>query len=131
MNILIVDDNALNRKVLIEYLAPYGHCDVATNGVDAVEQFEAELSTGSPYDLVLLDLMMPKMNGQNAMRSIRAIERQHRVSLREQAVIIIVTGVGAPEELLKTTDFDRNTGLLKKPVKQAELLAKLKRHGIL
>ncbi|MBF0427990.1 MAG: response regulator [Magnetococcales bacterium] len=129
MNILIVDDNAINRKILWEYLKSYGQCDMASNGVEAVEQFEAELATGNPYDLVLMDLMMPRMNGQNALNKIRDIERKHRVTMRDQVVIIIVTGASSPEELLKTSD--RNSGLLKKPVRQAELIDKLKRHGLI
>ncbi|MBF0213525.1 MAG: response regulator [Magnetococcales bacterium] len=131
MNILIVDDNPINRKMLLEYLARYGHCDIASNGVDAVDQFEAEFTTGNPYDLVLLDLMMPRMNGQNALRKIRAIERQYSVPAREQAVVIIVTAIGSPEDVLKTSEFDRNTDLIKKPVRQSELIAKMKSHGLL
>ncbi|MBF0294796.1 MAG: response regulator [Magnetococcales bacterium] len=130
MNILIVDDNPINRKMLWEYLKGYGACDMAGDGLEAVEQFEAELTTGNAYDLVLLDLMMPRMNGQNALRRIRAIERQYRIGAREQAVVIIVTGAGSPEELLKTTDTDHKTGILKKPVRMPELMGMLKRHGL-
>ncbi|MBF0179899.1 MAG: response regulator [Magnetococcales bacterium] len=131
MNILIVDDNPINRKMLWEYLKGYGVCDMAGDGMEAVEQFEAELTTGHAYDLVLLDLMMPRMNGQNALRRIRAIERQYRIGSRDQAVVIIVTGAGSPEELLKTTDTDFKTGILKKPVRLPELTGMLKRHGLL
>ncbi len=131
MNCLIVDDNPINRKVLLEYLAAYGNCDVAGNGLEAVEQFEAELTTGEPYDLILLDLMMPKMNGQNAMRKIRDIERKNNVQVREQVVIIIVTAVSSPKDMLMMSGCDRNTDVLKKPVKKVELMAKLKEYGLL
>ncbi|MBF0127969.1 MAG: response regulator, partial [Magnetococcales bacterium] len=48
MNTLIVDDIAENRTLLAEIIKPFAHCDVASNGQEAIEIFEAELMDGTP-----------------------------------------------------------------------------------
>ena len=60
MKILIVDDDFTSRKILLKYLAEYGQCDVAVDGEEAVEVFKLALNEWEAYDLVCLDIMMPK-----------------------------------------------------------------------
>lgn len=68
---LVVDDNPVNRMVLVKLMAKMGvECDVAEDGQKAVEKFiNAPVDT---YDIILMDLQMPVMNGYEATRAIRA-----------------------------------------------------------
>ena len=56
------------------FLARYGDCHIAVNGKEAVEAFRIGFECGEPYDLVCMDIMMPEMDGQTAVKEIRALE---------------------------------------------------------
>jgi signal transduction histidine kinase/DNA-binding response OmpR family regulator/HPt (histidine-containing phosphotransfer) domain-containing protein len=71
--ILLVEDNEINQMVASEMLASVGlHVDVAENGQVAIDRVAACLAGGQPYDLVLMDMQMPVMDGVTASRLIRA-----------------------------------------------------------
>ena len=70
-HILVVDDIEVNRIILVKILSTLGaSCDTAGNGQEAVEKFEA--SQPGEYDLILMDVQMPVMNGYEATRAIRS-----------------------------------------------------------
>ncbi|MEO5345808.1 MAG: response regulator [Magnetococcus sp. YQC-9] len=125
MNVLIVDDIPENRSLLADILKPFAHCDVATNGQEAVEIFEAELVDGTPYDLVLLDIMMPIMDGQEALKKMRALEQEFQVTEENRAAIIMVTAVDALSEITEAFDVGGCTDYLNKPITRGKLLVKL------
>lgn len=71
ISILLVEDNVLNQKLIFLNLAKYGFkIDVANNGQEALDKL-----TGQSYDLVLMDLMMPVMDGLEATMRIREKEK--------------------------------------------------------
>ena len=115
--VLIVDDEAVNLRVLANFLADAGHhVSTASNGPDALDALE-----GEGFDLVLLDVMMPKMSGYEVCRTIR---QSHAI---EQLPVIFLTA--------KTQEADRIAGFaeggndyLHKPVTKAELLARVSLH---
>lgn len=81
-SILIVDDNELNREVAIDFLSPHGYqVDEAKDGAEAVE-----LVKQNDYDVVLMDIMMPIMDGVEATKQIRAMK-----GFEEPPKIIAVT----------------------------------------
>ena len=83
VNILIVEDNQLNLEIAMELLEISGaRIDTAVNGRDAVDRFSA--SAEQYYDLILMDVQMPVMDGYQAARAIRALPR------RDAGTVIII-----------------------------------------
>ena len=74
MKTLIVDDDFSSRLLLQTVLSKYGECHVAVDGTEAVEAFRATKEQGPDYDLICMDIMMPRMDGQTAVREIRELE---------------------------------------------------------
>ena len=73
---LIVDDDPACRRLLKHFLSPYGHCDLAFDGREAIAAVRIAMDNESPYDLICLDIMMPEMDGQTALREIRGLEEE-------------------------------------------------------
>ncbi|MEO5334829.1 MAG: response regulator [Magnetococcus sp. YQC-5] len=125
MNILIVDDLLNNRKLLRDHLKPYGNCDMVSNGMEAIEMFEAELVDGTPYDLILLDIMMPELNGQDVLKEIRRIERNHNIPEDNKTIIIMVTAVDSNQNILKAFYQGGCNDYIVKPFMKEDLIKKL------
>ncbi len=73
-NILVCEDDFATRSILTRMLVGYGEIDTAVNGREAVEAHRAAVEQGQPYDLIFLDVMMPELDGQNALKAIRKAE---------------------------------------------------------
>ncbi len=86
--ILIVDDEPVNCKLLREYLAEIACCDAVLTGAEALQMFETAQKTRNGYDLVLLDIAMPEMDGLEVLEKIRVFEEQRGIPLGKGAKII-------------------------------------------
>ena len=121
--ILLVEDNELNREIAQEILREYGFLvDTAENGAVAVEK----VSTAVPgsYDLVLMDVQMPIMDGYTATRKIRALDDPARATLP----IIAMTANAFDEDRRNALESGMN-GFLSKPIVIGDLVQEL--HKIL
>ena len=90
MKILLAEDDFVTRKFMLNFLSKYGECDVAVDGLEAVEAFALAFEDGEPYDLVCLDIMMPVMDGYQALKEIRDVEKKMNIA-EEKAVKVIMT----------------------------------------
>ncbi|MEW6304148.1 MAG: response regulator [Verrucomicrobiota bacterium] len=91
LKILLVDDNDVNRRVAVRMLKQMGYeADTATNGVEAVEAVR-----GGRYDLVLMDVQMPELDGMEATRRIRAWEESD-TNITKGTVIVAMTANAMP-----------------------------------
>ena len=118
-HILLVEDNELNREIAQEILREYGfQVDTAENGEVAVEKVSAA-APGS-YDLVLMDIQMPVMDGYMATKKIRSLEDSDLANIP----IIALSANAFEEDRKASTDAGMN-GHLAKPVNVSELLKML------
>jgi two-component system, chemotaxis family, chemotaxis protein CheY len=99
MKSLVAEDDATNRKLLKAFLSRYGECDIAVDGSEAVNAVLLAIESRREYDLVCMDLRMPQMDGQEAIREIRRQEAAGRVS---KAAKIIVTTIHTDSDSIAT-----------------------------
>ena len=93
MRILLAEDDFITRKFMMNFLSKYGECDVTVDGMEAVDAFMMALEEGNPYDLVCLDIMMPVMDGYQALVGIRNLEKERNIPEEKCAKVIMATAL--------------------------------------
>lgn len=93
MKALVVDDDYITSMVLQEIMLAYGGADIAQNGEEAVRSFRNALESGDPYNVVVLDIMMPEMDGQEALENIREIESKYNIEGTDKCKVIMCTAL--------------------------------------
>lgn len=127
MKVLIVDDDFYSRSMLHDMLRSLGQCDIAVNGEEAVFAFRKAIETGEPYDLICLDLVMPEMDGQEALQEIRAIEREEMERHPSmETKVIVTTMLDDKKETHDAFFLGGATSYLVKPIEEDKLLGELK-----
>jgi len=129
MKTLIVEDDFTSRLLLQTLLAPYGECHVAVNGKEAVNAFSSASQGGDTYDLICMDIMMPEMDGQAALRKIRALEETAGIQPPGGVKIIMVTAVSDTKSVFASYQ-DLCDGYLFKPIETDKLVGYLKSFGL-
>lgn len=127
---LVVDDDELGRELISQYLEGVAVCEMAENGVKAVDMFRDAFEGGQPYDLVILDIMMPEMDGHAAAKEIRLIEKEWGVSIQEGVSILIISSLNTPGDVIKAYCSAKSAAHLVKPVHPEKLLATLSKMGL-
>lgn len=100
MKILIAEDDRVSRTLIAKFLQGYGECDLVVDGLEALDAFLMALRDQEPYDLICLDIMMPKADGISTLKAIRDLEESHGVE-KESRVKIIMTTALAEAQLVK------------------------------
>jgi two-component system, chemotaxis family, chemotaxis protein CheY len=125
MRALLVEDDFSSRLLLQTFLSRYGECHIAVNGREAVEAFRSRLAEGKRYDLICMDLMMPEMDGREALRQIRALEAANGIRSNAGAKIIMTTAANDIEDVMRCFR-ELCDAYLVKPVNLGTLLDKMK-----
>jgi len=121
LRILLVEDNAVNQLFALRLLEKHGHTvSVAANGRKALEEFEKET-----YDVILMDVQMPEMNGWEATRAIR--EKEMSTGRHIPIVAMTAHAMKGDEERCLTAGMD---AYLTKPIRTKELIAVLDEIGV-
>ena len=125
MRALIVDDDFYSRSIIHDLLRVHASCDIAVNGEEAVFAFKKALKEGNQYDLICLDLVMPEMDGHQALREIRAIERETDVPPQKETKVIVTTMLDDKKETHDAFFLGGATSYLVKPIDETKLIAEL------
>ena len=130
MKALIVEDDFTSRFLLQEILKEYGTSHVAVNGKEAVQAVELSLKSEEPYQLICMDIMMPEMDGQSAVKEIRALEESNGIMSTDGAKIIMTTTLN---DLKNVSAAYSNLcdGYLTKPIDKKRLIQELQKFGII
>jgi len=104
MRILIAEDDLAGRKILQKFLSTYGECDIAIDGLEALDCFLQAHNEKNLYDMICLDIMMPKLDGIKVLRAIRDIEKQKGIDEKSRVKIIMTTALNERKVVLEAYD---------------------------
>ena len=105
MKILLAEDDFATRKFMLNFLSKYGECDVTVDGMEAVDAFMMALEDEEPYDLICLDVMMPVLDGYQALKAIRDIETERRIPEESRVKIIMTTALNEERNVKKAFEM--------------------------
>ena len=131
MKCLIVEDDFISRRILKELLAAKFDCDIAVNGEEAIQSFKLAHEGKRPYDLICMDIMMPGIDGQEALRRIRELERELAIPPSLEAKVIMTTALDDPKTVVQSFYAAGATSYIVKPISKQRLMAELRKLGLL
>ncbi len=129
MRILIAEDDEAARWSMGQMVQEYGECEKVTDGEKAVEAFRMAWHENRPYDLILMDIMMPRMDGQAALERIREIERSQGIADVEEVKAIMVTALEDPKSVVQAFYQGGASSYLVKPIEKEKLQEELGKLG--
>lgn len=130
MKILLAEDDFASRKFMSKLLGDYGECDVTVNGLEAVDAYLMALEDDDEdnYELVVLDVMMPMLDGYQVLSTIRKIETDKNISVDKRVKVIMTTALNEEINVKKAMEIgcDAYVG---KPVNVEKFTILLERLG--
>ncbi len=127
MKTLIVDDELTSRELLSMILKAYGAVDTAADGLEGLKAYNLALER-EPYDLIMLDIMLPRMDGQQVLKSIRRIEQERGLVGPEQVKIVMISALGDFSNVSQAF-ASACTSYMTKPILADKVRAELARLG--
>lgn len=121
MNILIIDSNHEHRKMLVRLLTNYGMCDVADNSIDGVRAFMRAFDEHNPYQVLMIDAQLPRIDAAALLATMRFIERQYHGT---PSKVMIALPPDSPRLPVLRED-DRWDALFLKPYSDMEIVKAL------
>lgn len=131
MKILIAEDDYVNRRFLFKFFSQYGDCDMVVNGEEAVSAVMFSLEEDEPYDLICLDIMMPKLDGLKALKMISSIEKDSSINKDKLSKKFVITALDNAKDVQKAFELGCEV-YVTKPINTAkliEVMEKLKLEG--
>lgn len=130
MRILIVEDDFGSRRYLQVLLQDLARCDVVVDGEEAVEAVRLAWEENDPYGLILLDIMMPNVDGHEALKRIRILEREIGVKDVDHVAVIMTSALEDPRNVVEAYNQGGADAYLVKPIDRDRLLAQIRDLGI-
>lgn len=119
MKILIAEDDKVSEILMNNYLKGFGECHMVNDGKQAYDAFIEAFHT-FPFDLICLDIMMPVMTGQEALKKIREYENKNGRTGLDQTKIIMVTALDQKDEIMEAFNSGCESYIIK-PVSKSDI----------
>ncbi len=129
MKILIVEDDYAGRLLMERYLSDYGKCNSVDDGQHALDAYRAALDSEEPYRIIMLDIMLPTMNGQEILRSIREIEKERGIHPADFVKVIMTSALSDPKNIVQAFNEGSADSYLVKPINKKTLHRELEKLG--
>lgn len=130
MRILIVEDDVASCFVLKKFVGPIGEVHVAGDGESALEKFKTALEEETPFHLIFLDIMLPKLDGQDVLKKVRMLERDRGKNPVDAVKVVMMTALSDPNNVLQAFNEGQADSYLVKPIEYVKLIQELKKIGI-
>jgi two-component system, chemotaxis family, chemotaxis protein CheY len=130
MRILVVEDDYISRRLLCRYLEPFGNCEEAVNGHEAIDAIRRSLAADQYFDLICLDIMMPGMDGQQVLVLLREMEMNNGRPLGKGAKVIMTSAMEENQYILQAMNASAD-GYVVKPIEKRSFIETLKETGLL
>jgi len=131
LRILIVEDEPVNREFLVLSLRGLGNCHTVACGEDAVSAQQAALERNEPFDVVFLDIMLPGINGLQALEQLRALEDRHAVPPDRRVPVIVTTTLDDDQTASRAFIHGQALSYMTKPFRAAQVREELSKLGLL
>jgi two-component system, chemotaxis family, chemotaxis protein CheY len=126
MRCLIVEDDTVSSMALEQMMKKYGSCEVVTDGSQAAERFQQAHAAQNPFNLILMDIMMPEVDGLQAVLNIRKSEADMGITYMHRVKVIMTTALTDPRTVMKALyEVDANSYLIK-PIRVQKLEEELR-----
>ena len=131
LKILIVEDDFMVRQVIRDILDEYGVVDIAVNGEEAVQAFRVAWRKHAPYDLICMDIMMPTMDGNEALVKIRDVEKTLGITVSEEVKVIMISALDDAKTVVKAYSKGGATSYIVKPIEKERLIMEMRAIGLI
>lgn len=121
MKMLVADDEFNNRVLLRKILEPYGEVDLVIDGQEAVDAFTLAHAENTPYDVVFMDIMMPNMDGHQAVQTMRKKEAEMGLLPQDEVKVVMVTALDSAKDAMKAYYRDGCTDYVTKPITKSKI----------
>lgn len=129
MRILIAEDDLASRKFMYKFLSQYGECDITVDGIETVDAFLMAWDENKPYELICLDIMMPKLDGLKALKIIRDMELQKGIEASNRVKIIMTTALNEKNMVLNSFETGCEA-YASKPIDTEKFVEVMKKLGL-
>lgn len=130
MRTLIVEDTLINQEFLKMIMADWGECIVVESGEAAVAVFADSLEN-SPFDIIFMDIMLPGIDGLQALERIRALETQKGITPGNEAKAIITTALDDDGKASRAYIHGQAISYITKPIRQNIIEDELRKFGLI
>ena len=131
MKTLIVEDSPVNKEFLSVIVSPHGEFVAVESGEEAVEAFDDSLKHGESFDLIFMDIILPGMDGLQALEKIRASEEDAGVPDNSLAKVVITTALDDDQKAQRAFFQGRAVSYLTKPFTVTKITDELKKLGFI
>ncbi len=129
MKILIAEDDLVSRKYLNKVLSKYGQCDLVIDGLEAIDAYMMSMREAEPYNLICLDIMMPKLDGVKVLKTIRELEKQEGITTENRTKIIMTTALSETQVIQTSLEYGCDA-YASKPIDVIKLIEVMQRIGL-
>ncbi len=130
MKILVAEDDFASRRFLAKFLSQFATVDITVDGVEALDAYLLAEKDNSPYDLICLDIVMPKVDGVEVLKSIRDYESSKGIMPDKRVKIIITSALHETHLVQKSFEFGCEA-FITKPIDTEKLIEVMVKLGLI